>query len=222
MELFYGYTVLHLCLTVSIMQHRTHLYARVSTADQTADNQVLLARQAGYEVEPQRVHKETISGTVPAMERPVFAKVVEKLEEGDMLVVAKLDRLGRNAADIDRTVEMLRKEGVRVVVLDLPVMEVTSAAGDLVRRMFAAFAQFERDQLVERTHAGLARAKDEGKVLGRKDALLKHAEKHSMTLEAVQQEIRDKLANGATGRGLAKEYGVSAPTILKLQDKATV
>jgi putative DNA-invertase from lambdoid prophage Rac len=86
--------------------------------------------------------------------------------------------------------------------------------------MFAAFAQFERDQLVERTHAGLARAKDQGKVLGRKDALIKHAEKHGMTLEAVQQEIRDKLAQGATGRGLAVEYGVSAPTILKLQDKA--
>jgi putative DNA-invertase from lambdoid prophage Rac len=153
------------------------------------------------------------------MERPVFAKVVEKLEEGDMLVVAKLDRLGRNAADIDRTVEMLNDRGIRVVVLDLPVMEVTSAAGDLVRRMFAAFAQFERDQLVERTHAGLARAKEQGKVLGRKDALLKYAEKHGMTLEAVQEEIRDKLANGATGRGLAVEYDVSAPTILKLAAK---
>ncbi|TFW34634.1 recombinase family protein [Massilia horti] len=203
-----------------MQQPRIHLYARVSTSDQTTDNQVLLAKQAGYVVEPKRIHTETISGTVPAMERPVFAKVVEKLEEGDMLVVAKLDRLGRNAADIDRTVEMLNDKGIRVVVLDLPVMEVTSAAGDLVRRMFAAFAQFERDQLVERTHAGLARAKEQGKALGRKDALLKHAEKHDMTLEAVQQEIRDKIANGATGRGLAKEYGVSAPTILKLVGKA--
>jgi putative DNA-invertase from lambdoid prophage Rac len=203
------------------MSARTYLYARVSTTEQTTDNQVLLAAQAGYIVEPHRVHTETISGTVPAMERPKFLKLVEKLEKGDTLVVAKLDRLGRNAADIDRTVEMLRTEGVRIVVLDLPVMEVTSAAGDLVRRMFAAFAQFERDQLVERTHAGLARAKEEGKALGRKDALLKHAEKHGMTLEAVQKEIRGKLAYGATGRRLAVEYGVSAPTILKLADKAT-
>ena len=82
-------------------------------------------------------------------------------------MVTKLDRLGRNARDIDATVAMLRDMKVAVIVLDLPVMEVTSAAGDLVMRMFAAFAQFERDQLVERTHAGLARAKAEGKISGR-------------------------------------------------------
>ncbi|WP_439671521.1 Recombinase family protein [Cupriavidus necator] len=185
---------------------RTFLYARVSTDDQTTDNQVLLAGQAGYKVDAKRVHAETISGTVPAMDRPVFAKLRDKLEAGDILVVTKLDRLGRNAADIDRTVEALRADGIRVVVLDLPVMEVTSPAGELVRRMFAAFAQFERDQLVERTHAGLARAKAEGKKLGRRDALT----------DEQKAEIRAKLAAGASARGLAKDYGVSHPTVLKL------
>ncbi|MDM5181679.1 recombinase family protein [Massilia sp. DJPM01] len=199
---------------------RTFLYARVSTAEQTTDNQVLQAAKAGYTVEPHRVHSETISGTIPAMERPVFAKVVSKLESGDVLVVAKLDRLGRNASDIDRTVEQLRTAGIRVVVLDLPVMEVTSAAGDLVRRMFAAFAQFERDQLVERTHAGLARAKAEGKALGRKDALAVLAEKRGVALTELREEIRQKLSNGATARGLAKDYGVSHPTILKAAQAA--
>jgi len=199
---------------------RTFLYARVSTSDQTTDNQLLLAKQAGYVVEPRRVYSETISGTVPAMERPEFIKVVSKLEQGDMLVVAKLDRLGRNAADIDRTVETLRAMDVRVVVLDLPVMEVTSAAGELVRRMFAAFAQFERDQLVERTHAGLSRAKAEGKVLGRRDALTVLAEKRKIQLPVLKNEIRLKLSSGATARGLAKEYGVSHPTILKLAKAA--
>jgi putative DNA-invertase from lambdoid prophage Rac len=194
---------------------RTFLYARVSTADQTADNQVLQATLAGYEVEPHRVNAETISGTVPAMARPVFATVVSKLEKGDVLVVAKLDRLGRNAADIDCTVEMLNQMGVRVVVLDLPIIEVTSAAGDLVRRMFAAFAQFERDQLVERTHAGLARARAEGKTLGRRNTLAVLAEKRGLPLATLHQEIRGKLADGATARGLARDYGVSHPTILK-------
>ncbi|CAN7410910.1 recombinase family protein [Caballeronia sp. LjRoot31] len=200
---------------------RTFLYARVSTADQSTDNQVLLAERAGYAVESRRVHAETISGTVPAMERPQFAKVVSKLEQGDVLVVAKLDRLGRNASDIDRTVEMLRTMGVRVVVLDLPVMEVTSAAGDLVRRMFAAFAQFERDQLVERTHAGLARAKAEGKVLGRRDALAALAAKRGIGLEEFHAEIRAKLAACRTARGVAKEYGVTHPTIMKVMQEAT-
>lgn len=194
---------------------RIFLYARVSSFSQTTDNQVLQAEQAGYRVEPHRVYAETVSGVVPALERPMFAKVVAKLEAGDVLVVAKLDRLGRNAADIDRTVEQLNEMRVRVVVLDLPVMEVTSAAGDLVRRMFAAFAQFERDQLVERTHAGLARAKAEGKMLGRKDALAVLATKRGIQLESLLGEIRQKLTGGATARGLGKEYGVSHPTILK-------
>ncbi|MDF3086381.1 recombinase family protein [Burkholderia sola] len=184
---------------------KTFLYARVSTGDQTTANQIMLAEKAGYVVAPRHVYEETISGTVAAMERPMFAKLVAKLDEGDKLVVTKLDRLGRNARDIDATVAMLRNMQVAVIVLDLPVVEVTSAAGDLVMRMFAAFAQFERDQLVERTHAGLARAKAEGKIAGRPSSLT----------AAQRSEIKAKLAAGATARGLAKEYGVSHPTISK-------
>lgn len=189
---------------------RTFLYCRVSTAEQTTENQALQAKQAGYEVKPSRIVAETISGTVPAMERPAFAKLVDKLEEGDTLVVTKLDRLGRNASDVDRTVEQLQQSGVRLVVLDLPVAEVTSAAGDLVRRMFAAFAQFERDQLVERTHAGLARAKAEGKRLGRKPALS----------DAQQAQARALLAEGKGVREVARMLGVSHPTILRMQTAA--
>lgn len=198
------------------MTARTYLYTRVSTEGQTTENQRLLAEQAGYRIEPKRMHAEVISGTVPAMERPMFSKLVDKLEEDDILVVAKLDRLGRNAADIDRTVEMLRTEKkVRVIVLDLPVMEVTSAAGDLVRRMFAAFAQFERDQLVERTHAGLARAKSEGKVLGRKRGLAKYAEEHGRELADVVAEVLARKAAGESLRELGTAYGVSGQTILR-------
>ncbi|MGF6635229.1 recombinase family protein [Paraburkholderia sp. MM6662-R1] len=184
---------------------KTFLYARVSTNEQTTANQVLLAAKAGYVVADRHVYAETISGTLAAMDRPMFAKLVGKLDEGDKLVVTKLDRLGRNARDIDATVAMLRDMKVAVIVLDLPVMEVTSAAGDLVMRMFAAFAQFERDQLVERTHAGLARARAEGKISGR-----------PLSLTATQRaEIKVKLEAGVSARGLAKEYGVSHPTIKK-------
>ncbi|MFB5150683.1 recombinase family protein [Burkholderia orbicola] len=184
---------------------RTFLYSRVSTQDQDTTNQQLAAKNAGFEVEPRRVHAETISGTVPAMERPVFRKLVERLEAGDTLVVAKLDRLGRNAADVDSTVLALRASGVRVVVLDLPVQEVTSAAGDLILRMFAAFAQFERDLIVERTHAGLERARAEGRVGGRPERFTPEQ----------KQEIRSRLDAGATARGLAKEYGTTHVTIMK-------
>jgi putative DNA-invertase from lambdoid prophage Rac len=192
-------------LSIKLDMSKTFLYARVSTSEQTTANQVLLANKAGYVVADRHVYAETISGTVAAMDRPVFAKLVGKLDEGDKLVVTKLDRLGRNARDIDSTVAMLRDMKVAVIVLDLPVMEVTSAAGDLVMRMFAAFAQFERDQLVERTHAGLARARAEGKISGR-----------PLSLSATQgAEIKRRLAAGASARELAKEFGVSHPTIKK-------
>jgi putative DNA-invertase from lambdoid prophage Rac len=185
---------------------RVFQYCRVSTEEQTTENQILQAKQAGYEVQPHRVLTETISGTVLAMNRPVFAKLIERLEEGDTLIVTKLDRLGRNASDIDRTVEHLRKAGIRLIVLDLPVAEVTSAAGDLVRRMFAAFAQFERDQLVERTQAGLARAKAQGKRLGRRPSLS----------EAQRAEARGLLAQGKGVREVARMFGVSHPTIMRI------
>lgn len=162
-------------------------------------------RRSLTESVPRHVFAEVVSGTGAAMDRPMFARLVAKLDEGDKLVVSKLDRLGRNARDIDATVAMLRDMKVAVIVLDLPVAEVASAAGDLVMRMFAAFAQFERDQLVERTHAGLARAKAEGKIAGRPSSLT----------AAQREEIKAKLAAGATARGLAKEYGVSHPTISK-------
>ncbi|WP_408468851.1 recombinase family protein [Paraburkholderia nemoris] len=134
-------------LSIERDMSKTFLYARVSTSEQTTANQVLLAEKAGYVVANRHVYAETISGTVAAMERPMFAK----LDEGDKLVVTKLDRLGRNARDIDAMVAMLRDMKVAVIVLDLPVMEVTSAAGDLVLRVFAAFAQFATNWWSART-----------------------------------------------------------------------
>ena len=75
---------------------RTFLYARVSTAEQTTDNQLLEVQGAGFTIHPRHTVVETISGSVPAAERPGFSKLLGKLDEGDTLVVTKLDRLGRN------------------------------------------------------------------------------------------------------------------------------
>jgi len=184
---------------------RTFLYARVSTAEQTTDNQLLEASSAGFAIQPRHTITETISGSVPAAERPGFSKLLERLDDGDALVVTKLDRLGRNTTDVLATVERLAEIGVHVHCLALKGVDLTSASGKLHMTVLAAVSQFERDLLIERTHAGLARAKAEGKKLGRKDALTPDQ----------KEEIRQKLAAGATARGLAKEYAVSHPTILK-------
>lgn len=90
---------------------RTFAYCRVSTADQTTDNQIQEIVAAGFAVEGQRIICETVSGSVAALERREFAKLSDRLERDDVLIVTKLDRLGRNAMDVRATVERLAASG---------------------------------------------------------------------------------------------------------------
>lgn len=150
---------------------RTFAYLRVSTTEQTTENQRIAIERAGYKLESQRVVSEEVSGGVPALQRKEFSALVEhKLESGDTLVVLKLDRLGRDNIDIQQTITMLQGKGVKVVSLDLPVGELTSANGKMMMQIFAAFAEFERNRIKERTREGLERAKSQGKKLGRPEA----------------------------------------------------
>ncbi|MDT3722849.1 recombinase family protein [Pseudomonas oryzihabitans] len=146
---------------------RTFLYARVSTSDQTPLNQAIEVHAAGFAVAEHRVFSETISGSVAARERPVFQRLLDRLEKGDVLIVTKLDRLGRSALDVRSTVDLLASNGVRVHCLALGGVDLTSAAGKMTMQVVSAVAEFERDLLVERTQAGLARARRAGLLLGR-------------------------------------------------------
>lgn len=186
---------------------RTFAYCRVSTADQTTDNQIAEICAAGFNVEPKRIVAETVSGSVPAMERKGFAKLLDRLEAEDVLIVTKLDRLGRNAMDVRATVERLAAEGVRVHCLALGGVDLTSPAGKMTMGVIAAVAEFERDLLIERTQSGLTRAKAEGKRLGRPMALT----------EEQQLEIVAKRTAGASLRALAKEYGTSLASVQRAQ-----
>lgn len=150
---------------------RTFAYLRVSTIDQTTDNQHQEIEGAGFAVEPQRVIAETVSGSIPASERKGFSKLLERMEAGDILVVTKLDRLGRNAMDVRSTIEKLALMGIKVHCLALGGVDLTSPAGKITMSVIAAVAEFEKDILVERTQQGLIRAKAEGKQLGRPKAV---------------------------------------------------
>lgn len=146
---------------------RTFLYARVSTSDQKTENQLIEAQTAGFSIEPHRVIEETVSGSTRASQREGFNKLLERMESGDRLIVSKLDRLGRDMIDLVQTVKRLEDKGVRVHCLALDGTDLTSAAGKMTMGVLATVAQFERDQLIERTNAGLQRAKKQGKQLGR-------------------------------------------------------
>jgi putative DNA-invertase from lambdoid prophage Rac len=189
---------------------RVFAYCRVSTADQTTTNQVEEIRRAGFQVEDQRVVMETVSGSVAARERAGFAKLLDRMESGDVLIVTKLDRLGRNAMDVRSVVEELSARGIRVHCLALGGVDLTSAAGRMTMQVIAAVAEFERDLLLERTQAGLLRAKAEGKRLGRPPALT----------NTQHEEIVRELENGVSLGALADRYSVSRSAIQRVAKRA--
>jgi len=191
---------------------RVFSYCRVSTAEQSTENQVREIRAAGFNIESRRVVAEVVSGSVAASQRQGFAKLRDRLEAGDVLVVTKLDRLGRNAMDVRMTVEDLQQAGVRVHCLALGGADLTSAAGKMTMSVLTAVAEFERDLLLERTASGLARAREAGKILGRPRAL------------TAKQEhlVRRRLAQGDAVAAIARDLGTSRQTVMRVRSRMSV
>lgn len=189
---------------------RTFAYCRVSTTEQTTANQVSAIHNKGFKVIASRViTDEGVSGSVPAMQRPAFANLVNnKLEKGDTLVVLKLDRLGRDNIDVQQTINMLTEKGVDVQCLDLPIPNLSSNEGKLMLQMFAAFAEFERNRIRERTAEAIAHRKEKGLPVGRPEAT-----------ETTQRVQHCKLAQMSQSQ-TAKELGISLPTVKRHWNKA--
>ena len=186
---------------------RIFAYARVSTAEQLNENQREQITAAGYAIHARRFIEETISGSVPALQRPGFRSLVEKLEPGDTLVVTKLDRLGRDSINVQQTVQAFTAAGVRLIVLQLGNMDLTSSAGSLTLKLLAAVADFERELIIERTQAGQARARAAGTHMGRP----------AKTTPKEREEIRRRLASGETVSGVAKAYKLSRATVIGIR-----
>ena len=148
---------------------------------------------------------ETISGSVAANQRPEFARLLDRLEEGDVLVVTKLDRLGRNAMDVAAIVRQLDALGVRVHCLQLGGVDLTSSTGKLTMGVINTVAEFERDLLIERTNAGLARARAKGVRVGRPPKLN----------EARRAEIDQALLAKEPIAAIARRFGVPRSTVYR-------
>ena len=189
---------------------RTFAYLRVSTAGQTTENQMREIKGAGFAVEPHRVVSETVSGSHAIARRAEFARLLDRLERGDVLVVTRLDRLGRDAMDVVATITRLEEMGVRVHCLALGGVDLTSSAGKMTMGVIAAVAQFERDLLIERTQSGLARAKAQGKKIGRPHALS----------ETARSAVIEGLAAGRSVSALAREHRTSRQTIMRVRNAA--
>ena len=190
---------------------RVFAYCRVSTVDQHTDNQVQEIAQAGFQITQARTITETVTGSVAANERAGFRKLLDKLEDKDVLVVTKLDRLGRNAMDVRATVDALAGMGVRVHCLALGGVDLTSPAGKMTTGVIAAVAEFERDLLIERTLSGQARAKAAGTHMGRP----------AKTSAEDREAILSALAKGASVSSLSVQYKISRASIINIRTKAT-
>ena len=135
-------------------------YARVSTGEQTLDLQLDALQSAGCG----KVYRETASGA--KAERSVLADVLGYLRPGDTLVVWRLDRLGRSLKHLIEVVAQLAERGIGFKSLTEQI-DTTTPGGKLIFHVFGALAEFERDVIRERTHAGLAAARARGRLGGR-------------------------------------------------------
>jgi len=183
-------------------------YGRVSTREQSTENQRLEIEGAGHAID--YWFADTTSGKTSASQRPKFAALLAQIRDGETLVVSKLDRLGRDAQDVGATVQLLRARRIAVIVLQLGKLDLASTAGKMMLTMLAAVAEMERDLLVERTQAGLTRAKDEGKILGRP----------SKTTPEQRAEIVKKYNQGENISALARVYSISRASVLGVVNAA--
>lgn len=162
-------------------------YARVSTDNQHIDLQNDALRSAGCE----RIFDDVISGS--KSERPGLDAALAYLREGDILVVWKLDRLGRSMAHLVNTVQELAGRGVGLKVLtgQGAAIDTTTAPGKLVFGIFAALAEFERDLIRERTKAGLSAAAARGRRGGRKPVVTTESLQKARSLMVQGLSVRE-------------------------------
>jgi DNA invertase Pin-like site-specific DNA recombinase len=181
-------------------------YARTSTDDQKAglEAQVRDLQAAGCA----KIFSEQTSSVG---DRAEFAKAIGYLREGDTLVVCKVDRLARSTVGLWQIVSELdaRKIGLRILNLGGETVDTKSATGKLILTIFAGFAQFEREMMLERQREGISKAKAEGKYLGRKP---------SAALKA--QEARQMVAGGKTVAAAARELKIGRTSVYRALETA--
>lgn len=176
-------------------------YARVSTVGQDLTAQEIALREAGAEV----IYAEKFTGTT--RERPKLKEVLDVLERGDTLTVTKLDRIARTAADAMAIIQELIEKGVRVHILNMGTVEDTTT-GRLMLNIFAAFAEFERDLIVERMEEGKALARQrEGYVEGRPKKYKREQRQHAMQL----------LDSGYSYKHVSELTGMSRSTLQRIR-----
>lgn len=190
---------------------RTFVYVRVSTTGQTTENQLKEIEAAGFQIEPRRIVAETVLGSTAIAQRRGFSRLMDRSESGDILIVTKLDRLGRDTIDVSTTVKLLAQIGVKAYRLALGGADLNSSSGTMTMQVLNAVARFEQDLLIERTQSGLRRPKFEGKTLGRP----------STFSDGQKQDVREDLAKEMSVSAISRKFGTSRQTIMRGRDESS-
>ena len=175
-------------------------YARVSTQDQHLTGQIEALKAARAET----IYREKISGV--RADRPQLAKLMAALKAGDVVLVTKLDRLGRSTRELLSLIESIDRAGAAFRSLGDPLFDTSSSQGRLLLTLLAAIAEFERELLRERTGEGRKRAMAEGVKFGRKPKLS----------DFQRKEALKRRAHGETLASIAKSYAVDISMISRL------
>ncbi|RMR14608.1 Resolvase domain-containing protein [Pseudomonas amygdali pv. ulmi] len=175
-------------------------YARVSTRDQNLDLQLDALNRAGCE----RIYQDVASGSKTA--RPALDELLGQVRAGDVLVIWKLDRMGRSLKHLVELVGNLIERKVGLLSLNDPI-DTTSAQGRLVFNLFASLAEFERELIRERTQAGLSAARARGRMGGRPKGLTPRAQATAMVAETLYRERKLSVA------AIAQKLHVSKSTL---------
>lgn len=192
-------------------------YARVSTQDQNLARQLKQLKEYGCD----KIYQEKKSGK-NIEEREELQKLLSILREDDELVIASLDRLSRNYDDIQAIVKQLRNKGVKFTVLDMPYMNNNSndplfdkMMQDLFISVMGFVSQNEREKIKDRQRQGIELAKQRGAYKGRQTEYCANSKDPQKRL--IYNTIVDLLAKGEPKQRIAKQTGVSRPTVYKIE-----
>ncbi|EPA8594705.1 recombinase family protein [Vibrio parahaemolyticus] len=176
-------------------------YARVSTDDQNLDVQLSQLKKIGCE----KIFQEKASGK--STEREALARLIDFAREGDVVHVTKVDRIARNTIDALQIADQLADKNAGLVFHDLGDLDINSDVGRVIYTTISAFAEMERKRILQRCNEGRARAREEGRHLGR------------FPDKTLHKRIQELAGEGMNKHAISKELGCSRTTVYKVLSK---
>lgn len=183
-------------------------YCRVSTQGQAKDGNSLEAQEKLLkENGAEEIYSDAFTGT--KAHRPELDKLLDKLQQGDKLVITKLDRIARSAAQGTELIQTLLDNGITVHVLNMGLMDNTPT-GKLIRNIMLAFAEFERDMIIERTQ--------EGKAIAKKQPDFREGRPHLYSKKQIQHAL--ELLQDHSYKQVTELTGISKSTLIRAKSRA--